>query len=53
MTNPDNKNRIAPFPGLHTAANRDADERVSAARRLADEAEAWLADLDAMLDSPL
>jgi hypothetical protein len=49
MTNPDNRNRVTPFPALHTAANRDADERVSAARKLADEAEAWLADLDAVL----
>ena len=38
-----------PFPALHTSANRSADETVAAARKLAEDAEAWLAELDAVL----
>ena len=41
---------MSPFPALHTSANQDADEHVSAARKLAQEAESWLADLDALLN---
>ena len=41
---------VTPFPALHTSANTDADDHVAAARRLADDAEAWLAELDALLD---
>ncbi len=52
MPNPDLQNRVTPFPALHTAANHDADEHVGAARKLADDAAAWLADLDALLAGP-
>lgn len=41
---------MTPFPPLHTSANHDADEHVSAARKLAEEAESWLAELDALLE---
>jgi hypothetical protein len=41
---------VSPFPALHTTANSAADEHVSAARKLAEEAESWLADLDTLLD---
>ena len=44
-----NSQPTTPFPALHTAANQDAEERVSEARKLVDETEAWLADLDALL----
>ena len=41
---------MSPFPALHTTANSAADEHLAAARKLAEEAEAWLADLDALLN---
>ena len=41
---------VTPFPALHTSANTDADDHVTAARQLADDAEAWLAELDALLN---
>lgn len=54
MPNSDDRNRVTPFPALHTAANHNADEHVAAARQLADDAASWLADLDAVLnESPL
>ena len=40
---------MTPFPALHTSANETADEHVSAARKLAEDAESWLAELDALL----
>ncbi len=40
---------VTPFPALHTSANIDADDHLAAARQLADDAEAWLAELDALL----
>ena len=44
---------VTPFPALHTTANHDAEEHTAAARKLAEDAQAWLADLDAVLgDSP-
>ena len=44
---------MTPFPALHTSANEHADEHVTAARKLAEDAEAWLAELDAVLgESP-
>lgn len=49
MPNPDQRSRATPFPALHTAANHDADEHVTAARKLVDDAANWLADLDAVL----
>jgi hypothetical protein len=50
MPNPDLKSRATPFPALHTTANKDADERLTSARQRAEDAAAWLADLDALLD---
>ncbi len=41
---------MTPFPALHTSANADADEHLAAARKLAEDAENWLADLDAVLN---
>lgn len=41
---------VTPFPGLHTTANIDADDHVTAARQLAEDAQTWLAELDALLD---
>jgi hypothetical protein len=39
---------------LHTTANNDAEEHRVAARKLAEDAESWLADLDALLtESPV
>lgn len=44
---------MSPFPALHTSANEHADEHVSAARKLAEDAESWLAELDVLLgDTP-
>jgi hypothetical protein len=44
---------VTPFPALHTSANHDAEEHTSAARKLAEDAESWLAALDAVLaDAP-
>jgi hypothetical protein len=44
---------VTPFPALHTTANNDAEEHRTAARRLAEDVESWLADLDAVLaESP-
>ena len=44
---------MTPFPALHTSANEHADEHVTAARKLAEDAESWLAELDAVLgESP-
>ena len=43
------RENVTPFPGLHTSANEHADEHVAAARKLADDAEFWLAELDAVL----
>jgi hypothetical protein len=44
---------VTPFPALHTTANTDAEEHRAAARKLAEDAESWLADLDAVLgESP-
>lgn len=40
---------MTPFPALHTSANHDAEEHRTSARKLAEEAESWLADLDALL----
>ena len=40
---------VTPFPALHTSANSEADDHLAAARQLADDAEAWLAELDALL----
>ncbi len=40
---------VTPFPALHTSANSGADDHVHAARQLAEDAETWLADLDAVL----
>jgi hypothetical protein len=40
---------MSPFPALHTSANQEADDHVLAARKLADEAAAWLAELDEVL----
>lgn len=40
---------MTPFPALHTSANEYADEHVAAARKLAEDAESWLAELDALL----
>jgi hypothetical protein len=40
---------VTPFPALHTSANEHADEHVSAARKLAEDAQSWLAELDAVL----
>jgi hypothetical protein len=40
---------VTPFPALHTSANHDAEEHRASARKLADDADAWLADLDAVL----
>lgn len=43
-----------PFPTVHTEANRQALARAVAARELAEQASAWLAELDEALDaSPL
>jgi hypothetical protein len=45
---------VTPFPALHTTANNDAEEHRVAARKLAEDAESWLADLDALLtESPV
>ena len=45
---------VTPFPALHTSANADADEHLATARKLADDAQSWLADLDAVLsEAPL
>ena len=41
---------VVPFPGLHTSANTDADDHVQTARQLAEDAQTWLAELDAVLD---
>jgi len=44
---------VTPFPALHTTANSDAEEHMVAARKLAEDAESWLAELDAVLaDGP-
>ena len=44
---------MTPFPALHTTANSAADEHVSAARKLAEETETWLVELDELLgDAP-
>lgn len=44
---------MTPFPALHTTANSAADEHVAEARRLAEDAESWLAELDELLgDTP-
>mgnify|MGYP001618435814 CR=1 FL=1 len=40
---------MTPFPALHTTANTAADEHVHEARKLAEDAEAWLAELDEIL----
>lgn len=40
---------MTPFPALHTTANSAADEHVAEARKLAEEAESWLAELDEIL----
>jgi hypothetical protein len=40
---------VTPFPALHTSANSEAEEHRASARKLAEDAEAWLADLDAVL----
>jgi hypothetical protein len=48
MATPTSTN-TTPFPALHTTANRDAQDHVAAARQLAEDAEAWLSDLDALL----
>ena len=48
------KEDVTPFPALHTTANNDAEEHRAAARKLAEDAESWLADLDALLtESPV
>ena len=51
MANPDDNKQVSPFPALHTVANKQANENVAAARKVAEEAESWLADLDALLAS--
>ena len=44
---------VTPFPALHTTANSDAEEHRVAARKLAEDAESWLAELDSLLaDGP-
>lgn len=40
---------MTPFPALHTSANQDADDHMAAARKLAHDADIWLAELDAVL----
>lgn len=40
---------MTPFPALHTTANSAADEHVAEARKLAESAEVWIAELDALL----
>lgn len=40
---------MTPFPALHTSANHDAEEHRVAARKLAEDVESWLADLDTVL----
>jgi hypothetical protein len=40
---------VTPFPALHTTANNDAEEHRAAARKLAEDTESWLAELDALL----
>jgi hypothetical protein len=42
-------NTMTPFPALHTTANSAADEHVHEARKLAEDAQAWLAELDELL----
>ncbi len=45
---------MSPFPALHTSANAEADEKLATARKLADDAQSWLAELDALLnEAPL
>jgi hypothetical protein len=45
---------VSPFPALHTSANAEADEHLAAARKLADDTQNWLAELDSLLnESPL
>jgi hypothetical protein len=45
---------VTPFPALHTTANSDAEVHTAAARKVAEDAESWLAELDALLaDGPL
>lgn len=41
---------VTPFPALHTSANSGADDHVHAARQLAEDADTWLAELDAVLN---
>jgi hypothetical protein len=41
---------MTPFPALHTTANSDADDHVAAARKLAEDADGWLAELDELLE---
>jgi hypothetical protein len=48
-TNPSDWQDVTPFPALHTSANEHADEHLAAARKLAEDAESWLAQLDAVL----
>jgi hypothetical protein len=53
-TNSDDKDPVSPFPALHTSANAEADEHLAAARKLAEDAQNWLADLDSLLnESPV
>lgn len=40
---------MTPFPALHTTANTAADEHVAEARKFVEDAESWLAELDALL----
>lgn len=40
---------MTPFPALHTSANEHAEEHTAAARKLAEDAQSWLAELDAVL----
>lgn len=44
---------MTPFPALHVTANQEADEHMAAARKLAEDAASWLADLDAVLGDAL
>jgi hypothetical protein len=48
-TNPSDRQNVTPFPALHTSANEHADQHVAAARKVAEDAESWLAQLDAVL----